>query len=120
VLVAYGSGREVARTLQTFTLLGLAGDEPVRLLAVDQDRARAEARLQLAGQYLAAHGVAVVPESVVSNDAPAALILDQIRHRQPRLVVMGAQGHHPVRDLFLTSVTRAVIKESPVPMFVGA
>ena len=29
VLVAYGSGREVARTLQTFALLGLAGDEPV-------------------------------------------------------------------------------------------
>ena len=46
VLVAYGSGREVARTLQTFTLLGVAGDEPVCLLAIDQDRARAEARLQ--------------------------------------------------------------------------
>ena len=36
VLVAYGSGREVARTLQAFALLGLAGDEPVCLLAVDR------------------------------------------------------------------------------------
>jgi nucleotide-binding universal stress UspA family protein len=32
VLVAYGSGREVARTLQTLTLLGLAGDEAVSCL----------------------------------------------------------------------------------------
>ena len=33
---------------------------------------------------------------------------------------MGAQGHHPVRDLFFTSVTHAVIREAPVPVFVGA
>lgn len=120
VLVAYGSGREVARTLQTFTLLGLAADEPVCLLGIDHDRTRAEARLELAGRFVSAHGVRVVLEPVVSSEAPAGLILDQIRRRQPRLVVMGAQGHHPVRDLFLTSVTRAVLKEVPVPLFVGA
>ena len=120
VLVAYGSGREVARTLQTFTLLGVAGDEPVCLLAIDQDPARAEARLQLAGQFLTAHGVRVALEPVISKDPPAALILDQVRRREPRLVVMGAHGHHPVRDLFLTSVTRAVLKEISVPVFVGA
>jgi nucleotide-binding universal stress UspA family protein len=33
---------------------------------------------------------------------------------------MGAHGHHPVRDLFLTSVTRAVLNESPVPVLAGA
>jgi nucleotide-binding universal stress UspA family protein len=33
---------------------------------------------------------------------------------------MGAQGHHPVRDLFVTSVTKAVLMESPVPTFVAA
>jgi nucleotide-binding universal stress UspA family protein len=37
-----------------------------------------------------------------------------------RLVVMGAHGHHPVRDLFLTAVTWAVLKEISVPVFVGA
>jgi nucleotide-binding universal stress UspA family protein len=120
VLVAYGSGREVARTLQTFTLLGVAGDEPVCLLAIDHDRARAEARLELAGRFVTAHGMRVVLEPVVSREAPAGLILDQIHRRQPRLVVMGAQGHHPVRDVFLISVTRAVLKDSPVPIFVGA
>jgi nucleotide-binding universal stress UspA family protein len=33
---------------------------------------------------------------------------------------MGAHGHHPVRELFFTSVTRAVVREAPVPVFVGA
>jgi nucleotide-binding universal stress UspA family protein len=33
---------------------------------------------------------------------------------------MGAHGHHPVRDLFFTSVMRAVLRDAPVPVFVGA
>jgi nucleotide-binding universal stress UspA family protein len=119
-LVAYGSGREVVRTLQTFALLGLAGDEPVCLLAVDQDLARAEARLGPAAQFLAAHGVRVVLQPAAADQAPAEVILEHVRQRRPRLLVMGAQGHHPVRDLFFTSVTRAVLREAPVPVFVGA
>jgi nucleotide-binding universal stress UspA family protein len=120
VLVAYGSGREVARTLQTFALLGLAGDEPAYLLAVDTDVARAEARLHPATQYLTAHGIRAVPNPVASRAAPAEVVLEEITRRRPRLVVMGAHGHHPVRDLFFTSVTRAVLRDAPVPVFVGA
>jgi nucleotide-binding universal stress UspA family protein len=120
VLVAYGTGREIARTLQTFAVLEVAGDEPVCLLAIDQDQARAEARLQPAAEYLTAHGMRVVLEPVASMDAPAAVILDRVGRRRPRLVVMGAQGHHPVRDLFFTSVTRAVLRDASVPVFVGA
>jgi nucleotide-binding universal stress UspA family protein len=33
---------------------------------------------------------------------------------------MGAHGHHAVRNLFFTSVTRAVLRDAPVPVFVGA
>ena len=120
VLIAYGSGREVVRTLQTFALLEVAGDEPVCLLAIDHELARAEARLHPANQFLTAHGLRVALEPLASRDAPAAIILEQVRRRQPRLVVMGAHGHHPVRDLFLTSVTRAVLNEITVPVFVGA
>jgi nucleotide-binding universal stress UspA family protein len=120
VLVAYGSGREVARTLQTFTLLGVALDEAVGLLAIEPDRARTEARLQPAGQFLAAHGVHVTLQPVATEEAPAAVILDQVRRQRPRLLVMGAHGHHPVRDLFFTSVMRAVLRDAPVPVFVGA
>jgi nucleotide-binding universal stress UspA family protein len=120
VLVAYGSGREVARTLQTFALLGIADKEPVYLFAVDEDLARAEARLAPAGEFLAAHGMQVVLQPLASSDAPAALILEEMRRRRPRLLVMGAHGHHPVRDLFFTSITRAVLRDASIPVFVGA
>jgi nucleotide-binding universal stress UspA family protein len=110
----------VARTLQAFALLGLADDEPVCLLAADHDLARAETRLGPAAQFLAAHSVRVALQPVASEAAPAALILEEVRRRRPRLLVMGAHGHHPVRDLFFTSVTRAVLRDASVPVFVGA
>lgn len=33
---------------------------------------------------------------------------------------MGAHAHHPLRDLFATSVTKAVLAECSIPTFVGA
>jgi nucleotide-binding universal stress UspA family protein len=33
--------------------------------------------------------------------------------------VMGAHAPHPVRDIFATSVTRAVLRACPVPALVG-
>jgi nucleotide-binding universal stress UspA family protein len=120
VLVAYGSGREIARTLQTFTLLGLAGGEPVSVLAAHEDLAQAEARLAPVGRFLAAHGVPCSLRAVASGEAPPAVILEEVRRVRPRLLVMGAHGHHPVHDLFFTSVTRAVLQEAPVPVLTGA
>jgi nucleotide-binding universal stress UspA family protein len=57
---------------------------------------------------------------LASETAPATLILDEVRRQRRRLLVMGAHGHHAVRDPFFTSVTRAVLREAPVPVFVGA
>ena len=120
ILVAYGGGREVARTLQTFTLLGLADGEPFELLALHPDGTEATQRLQRARDYLAAHGHEVHLRSLATDAAPAEVILQEVRGRRPRLLVMGAHGHHPVRDLFFTSVTRAVLKDAPIPVFAGA
>jgi nucleotide-binding universal stress UspA family protein len=119
VLVAYGSGREVARTLQTFQLLGLDGGETVHLVNVSRDDGKAEAA-EFAAEFLDAHGVDCQLHVVNSDLEPAEVVLEQVRFLQPRLVVMGAHAHHPLRDLFATSVTRAVLRECPVPVLIGA
>jgi nucleotide-binding universal stress UspA family protein len=56
IVVAYGGGREAARTLQTFQLLGLAAGESIEVVSVHRDGAQAEALAHRAGDYLAAHG----------------------------------------------------------------
>jgi nucleotide-binding universal stress UspA family protein len=52
--------------------------------------------------------------------APAEAVLEQVQILQPRLVVMGAHAHHPLRDLFAASVTRAVLSACPVPVLIGS
>jgi nucleotide-binding universal stress UspA family protein len=120
VVVAYGGGREAARTLQTFQLLGLAAGEEIEVVTVRRDGAEAEALVRLAGDFLAAHGAAHQLHPVASETAPAKVLLEELRHHQRRLLVMGAHGYHPLRDLFATSVTRAVLDACPVPVFIGA
>jgi nucleotide-binding universal stress UspA family protein len=120
VVVAYGGGREASRTLQTFHLLGIAAGEPIEVLSTHHDGAQAEALSYQAGEYLTAHGAPHRLHAIASAASPAEVILERVRHTQPRLLVMGAHGYHPLRELFSTSVTRAVLRACPVPVFVGA
>jgi nucleotide-binding universal stress UspA family protein len=120
VVLAYGGGREAARTLQTFQLLGLAAGETVEVVSIHRDAAQAEALTGLAGEYLTAHGALHRLHPIASSAPPAEILLEEIQHARPRLLVMGAHGHHPLRDLFGTSVTRAVLRVCPVPAFIGA
>jgi nucleotide-binding universal stress UspA family protein len=120
VLVAYGGGREAACTLQTFQLLGLGMSEEIEIVTVHPDGAQAEAIARLAGDFLAAHGAAHRLHPVASPRAPAEVLLELVRGQRPRLLVMGAHAHHPVRDLFASSVTRAVLGGCPIPVFIGA
>jgi nucleotide-binding universal stress UspA family protein len=120
IVVAYGGGREAARTLQIFESLGIADGEDVAVVTVHRDPAEAEGMAALAGDFLTVHGTPVGLCPIASAAPPAEVLLEEVRRRRPRLLVMGAHGHHPLRDLFATSVTRAVLRECPVPTFIGA
>jgi nucleotide-binding universal stress UspA family protein len=120
IVVAYGGGREAARTLQTFESLGVAAGQEVAVVTIHRDRAQAEATVALAGDFLSSHEMPHRVYPIVSENEPAAVLLEELRRRRPGLLVMGAHGYHPLRDLFATSVTRAVLAECAVPVFVGA
>ena len=120
VIVAYGGGREVAHMLQTFYLLGLAGDETVHVLSVQREGWEAGALARLACDFLESHGATFQLHDVVSRAAPADVLLEHVQKLRPRLLVMGAHGHHSLRDLFATSVTRDVLRACPVPVLIGA
>jgi len=120
VLVAYGGGREAARTLQLFALLGLAAGETLDVVTIHRDPAQARTIARAAGDFLAAHDVIHRVHTVDSSAAPVEVLLEEVESRRPRLLVMGAHREHPLRDLFARSVTRAVLRSCPVPIFVGA
>jgi nucleotide-binding universal stress UspA family protein len=120
VLVAYGGGREVARTLQIFQLLGLSFNETVHLVNVQRGRAAADTLADYAAEFLYVHGAEYQLHVAETSLEPAEALLEQVRILHPRLMVIGAPGYHPLRDLFATSVTGAVLRECPVPLLIGA
>jgi nucleotide-binding universal stress UspA family protein len=120
IVVAYGGGREVARTLQTLQLLGLADGEIIHLVSVSGGNDNSQPAVKLAAEFLEAHGAPCELHTLKSTSPPAEVLLDQVRTLRPRLLVMGAHAHHPLRDLFETSVTRSVLRASPVPVLVGS
>jgi nucleotide-binding universal stress UspA family protein len=120
VIVAYGGGREVARTLQTFQLLELAGGETIHLVSVQRSDENPAVFADFAAGFLKSHEAAYELHQLQSDLQPAQVLLEQVQKLRPRLLVMGAQGYHPVRDLFATSVTRAVLRACPVPVVIGA
>jgi nucleotide-binding universal stress UspA family protein len=119
IVMAYGGGREGASTLQTFVLLGLAENENIDVVTVHRERGEAEAIASLAGDFLAAHGALHRLDPIATEEPPGDVILEAVRRHRPRLLVLGAHAAHPVRDLFATSVTRAVLDGSPIPVVVG-
>jgi nucleotide-binding universal stress UspA family protein len=119
VMVAYGGGRESARTLQLFQLLGLSDGEPIDVVTIRPDPEEAAAVAGLASDFLTAHGAPHRVHAIASQASPADVLLEELRGRAPRLLVMGAHGHHPVRDLFTGSVTRGVLTSCSVPVFLG-
>jgi nucleotide-binding universal stress UspA family protein len=119
VMVAYGGGREAASTLQTFVLLGLAAGQPIDVVVVHRESGEAAAIARRAGDFLTAHGAPHRLHPIESPESPAEVILDVVAARKPGLLVMGAHAPHPVRDLFMTSVTRAILRSCPVPTVVG-
>jgi nucleotide-binding universal stress UspA family protein len=110
----------VARTLQTFQLLGLAAGETVHLVSVHRDGWEAGPLARLACHFLTAHGAAYQLHELISRAEPAEVLLEQVEKLRPRILVMGAHGYHPLHDLFATSVTRAVLGACPVPVLIGA
>jgi nucleotide-binding universal stress UspA family protein len=120
VVVAYGGGPEAARALQMFQLLGLADGEDIEVITVHPHREEAAERAALAGQFLVSHGAPHHLHAIETHAAVAEVLLEEVRRLRPRLLVMGAHGRHRLRELFAASVTRAVLRASPVPVFINA
>ncbi len=91
---------------RTVTLLEIHGGAP----ATGED----------AAIYLARHGIAVeiVVVPPLAGDIGATL-LAEMRSRKPDYVVMGGFGHSRIREALLGGVSRTMLAESDVPLFLA-
>jgi nucleotide-binding universal stress UspA family protein len=117
VLVAYDGSLQAARALHSFQTSGLAGPRPVVVVSVGDDRLEASRCAERAIDYLRFHDIRAEAHPLASNAPPAQVILQAARERNAVLVVMGAYGQPVLREFLLGSVTRTLLADCPVPLF---
>lgn len=116
VMIAYDGSPQAARALQVFQALGLAGDDEVHVVCIDHDRIEAARRADRAVEFLRLHKTAAHALPLASTSPVSQILLEQAHRLNARLLVMGAFGHSTLRELFVGSVTRTVLRESSVPL----
>ena len=117
VVVAYNGSPHADRALQAFQASGLDLDEEICVLSVDDEREEATRQAERAVEFLRLHQINAVTHALGPVDSVSQSILEEVRQRNARLLVMGAYGHSTVREFLLGSTTTTVLKQSPVPVF---
>lgn len=117
VLAAYDGSERAARALQAFRWFHEIGAGPVHVLSVHPDGNRAADQARMAVDYLRGHAVPAVERIVASSAPPGEVILRVAREFQAGLIVMGAYGRPRLREFLLGSVTRSLLRESSIPLF---
>ncbi len=113
VLIAYDGSLQSAKTLQLFVASGLAENRELHLLTIADDAA---AIAQRGIEFLHAHELSVHAHSE-AGEHPARQILETASRIRAGLMVMGAYGQPRLREFMFGSVTKAILRESRIPLF---
>lgn len=116
IVVAYDGSLQAARTLQVFQSLRLDLSQEVHIVTVHTDHTEAVRHADRAIDFLGFHGIKA-QRHVVTASSPAAVIIDQANQLGAGLLVMGAYGQSGIREFFFGSVTRTLLNETKIPLF---
>jgi len=116
VVVAYDGGPAAVRALQAFEASGLAAGQEVHVVCVGADRTASEQHVGRAVEYLRFHAIEAKACPTITSKAPARVLLEEVGQRDASLVVMGAYGRPRLREFLFGSLTRTLLRESPVPL----
>jgi nucleotide-binding universal stress UspA family protein len=122
VLVAWNASREAARTLKdAMPILNHADHVEVLLVnpsqyEVDQDSIHGKG----VSSFLNQHGINhVIQIESGDNAKPGDTIITRASKIDADLIVMGAYGHSRLREIVLGGVTRKLLRQMTVPVFIS-
>jgi len=119
ILVAFDGSAAASRALHMLALLGLGRGRQVHVVSIATAAEAAAERANAAAALLRAHGAANVHAHGIGSDAdPSGIILQQARAHGAEMMVMGAFGHHGLRELLFGSCTQRLLRNSPVALLV--
>lgn len=119
VLVAYDGSLQASRAVAAFEASGLGRDREIHVVSISTDLTQAARNTDRAVEFLRFHGLNVIANPVDSSLLPEEVILKQIDRLSAGLLVMGAYGQPILKEFFLGSVTRSMLKQCSTPLFLA-
>ena len=118
ILVAYDGSIQAARTLFAFSGLELFQEQPIHLIAIDEQPGQHAEALLLADKYLTARGYQTRTERIdVQSGGVAVTLMQCVTAVKPKLIVCGVFGKSWMRSVLCGSVTKTLLNEVSVPIF---
>ncbi|MDX2251574.1 MAG: universal stress protein [Nitrospira sp.] len=119
-MAALRTAVELAKRLNARMLL-VHATEPSGSLQSDPLRIDELSQKRYAHQFQkiisASRGDEVITEKIVITGDPVKVILDQAKHQNTDLIVVGTQGRRGMKRLMLGSVAEAVVRRAACPVF---
>ena len=119
VVVAFDGSVPAARALQAFLCSGLGQGRAVHVVAIAPEKLEAARTADRAVEYLGSHDLKAHPVAIAESGPPAASLCGRLEPLGAGLLVMGAYGKSGLRELFIGSTTKAVLRDCPVPVFLS-
>lgn len=116
VLFAYDGSTGVQRALVAGTEMTVARKAPVSVISIGDEGAKADALREGLTRYWKPHGLKADFNQPAKEGRVSTMIVNEARHRECGLIVMGAFGHNPIRELLFGSTTLEVLEESICPV----
>jgi nucleotide-binding universal stress UspA family protein len=102
------------KTAETLVVLSSEPDD------ADATIARGHPHADELARFLESHGIESVSSGINDLDISASdAILGQAAEMDADMIVMGAYGHARLREIILGGVTRDLLKQSPIPLFLA-
>jgi nucleotide-binding universal stress UspA family protein len=117
VMIAYDGSPQATRALQMFQAVWLDSSHEAHVVCVDPHQEHAVRCVERAVEFLQRHHIAVQAHAIATSASPAHVLLEQVQQVGASLLVMGAYGRSTLREFFGGSITRTLLQESPVPLF---
>jgi nucleotide-binding universal stress UspA family protein len=115
VVVAWDGGRAAARAVRD-ALPVLRRARQVVVVTLKEDKPVDPRSLEALVDFLAGHGIDVAHHDISGKERPVGEVLQEdALTRDAGLLVMGAYGHHRLREFVLGGATRAVLAGLRLP-----
>jgi nucleotide-binding universal stress UspA family protein len=117
VIIAYDGSPHATRALHMFQTLGLASAYDVHVVCVDAQQKHAACCAERAVAFLQGHNIVAQAHVCATSASPAHVLLEHVQQLKASLLVMGSSARSPLREFFGDSMTRTMLRASPVPIF---